>query len=273
MTISDVGYLPTRDDNTYYAFSVDSDGVVHADPNCSVNASPVSTVPTIGQWLGLEEDLCFCVPIPEEVLISRKLLRASQQFPVLPAVDTVTDTQITPVATRVMQARRFLSKLDTLVNDAERGGSTILCRARRSLAEELIVKSTRARLSIDMLIRQQPVIDALTYMTSDRTFVTAAFDAYRPHQEETATVDGDLADFATSAFTLAHTGERVAVCAPRGIVQFIALYRNGGGFVEADATTTHDLKVIETALVLWEPNTQSPYSRWPSALQAASKLR
>jgi len=35
----------------------------------------------------------------------------------------------------------------------------------------------------------------------------------------------------------------------------------------------YDPKNIETALVLWEPNTQSPYSRWPAALRAAAKLR
>jgi len=273
LNISHVEYLPKRDDNIAFSFFKDRDGLLHSDKSCSSGSAPVANIPTVGQWLGLEQDLCFCVPIPEEILIARNILRASQQFPNLPTIDGVTETNITSVASRVMQTRRFLVKLDTLISDAEQGGTSVLCRARRSVSEDLVVRSTSIRLSIDSLIRRQVVIDALTHSTGDRTLVTAAFDAYLPHPEETSSVDGDLADFATAAFTTARTGDRVAVRAPRGIVQFVALYRNGGGFVEADVNTDHDPKVTETALVLWEPNTTSTYSRWPAALQAAAKLR
>ena len=273
LSIANVEYLPERDDNIAFSFYLDKDGLFHADKSCSVGSHLVSNSPTVGQWLGLDQDLCFCVPIPEEILISRNILRASQQFPSIPSDLGISEDNITSVASRIMQASRFLAKLDTLISEAEQGGTSVLCRARRSVSEDLAVRSTMIRLSINSLIHGQVVIDALTRSTVDRTIVTAAFDAYLPHLEETSSVDGDLADFATAAFTTARTGDRVAVQAPRGIVQFVALYRNGGGYVEADVNIDYDHKNTETALVLWEPNTQSPYSRWPAALQAATKLR
>ena len=273
LSISNIEYLPERDDNIAFSFYIDKDGLFHADKSCSLGSYHTSNFPTIGQWLGLEQDLCFCVPIPEEILISRNILRASQHFPNMPSDIGISEVNITSVASRVMQACRFLEKLDMLINEVEQGGISVLSRARRSVSEDLTVRCAMMRLSINSLISGESVIDALTRSTGDRAFVTAAFDAYFPHQEESSSVDGDLADFATAAFTTARTGDRVAVQAPRGIVQFIALYRNGGGYVEADVNIDYDPKNTETALVLWEPNTQSPYSRWPAALRAAAKLR
>ena len=273
LTISDLAYNPYDNDNLVSSFFEDINGTLHIDKSCSPGINSFSSIPSVAQWLGLEHNLCFCVPIPEEVLFSRNILRASLQFPNPPSVDNIDEANISSIASRVMRAMRFLSKLDTMIMGAELTGASLLCRASRSVSEDLIVRGAKVRLEIEEILSREVISDALIHSTGDRKIVTAAFDAYLPHLEETSSADGDLADFAIAVFKTARTESRVAVQAPRGIVQFIALYRNGGGFVEADVNVDHDSRITETALVLWEPNTHSPYSRWPAALQAAAKLR
>lgn len=270
--VRSVAYLPDGTLTTG-SFLGDDNGFVHTDPACGTDTTPLRQPPTIGQWLGIDGGLCFCIPVPEEVRISRDLLRAHQQFPVLPNVSSAQGPNMASFASRLMQARRYLEQLTGVLEAADQTATGTLGRARAVVASDLRRRSVDAEAALAALISSEQVRLGLQQMTVDRGDVVAAFDAYEPHRDDSATVDGDLADLAVAAFTIARTGDRVAVHAPKGLVQFVALYRKRGGYVEADANGTTDPKIVETALVLWEPNTSSPYSRWPAALQAAHRLR
>lgn len=267
--IGHIAYQPVGSQNS---FVVDTSGVLHADHGCPNEPDVIETTPTFGQWLGLEQDLCFCVPVPEEIHLCRTLLRAHYQFPVLPKADNVTSDTVNSWASRIMHAHRTLLALEDLPSESDFRGGLLVESAGKEVAADVQRRAAASLEEIATLITSEPVVQALTKMTRDRDFVTAAFDEYIFHGDDTATLDGDLADLATAAFTVASSSGRIAVRAPKGLVQFIALYRNKGGFVEADSKIDTDPKTLETALVLWEPNTSSPYSRWPAAIRAAAQL-
>lgn len=96
-------------------------------------------------------------------------------------------------------------------------------------------------------------------------------DQYSVHHDHT--LDADLADAVVAAYTAVRHGSRVALRLPFGLAGFVAIHRNNGGFSEVDRDGQIPDDVLETAMVLWDPESQGPYRRWPAALQAARLLR
>jgi hypothetical protein len=277
----DIRTVHYRPDRWNLPFLADANGVLHSESRCASDLKEVETLPTIGQWLGLDPALCFCVSSPADVIHARDMLRAYQQLPVLPPTNNLTATTIGSWAVRTMTARRQLEKfspMNTTVNvtnpplGATHSTSTFLSRASHQVAAELNRQVAHLKEQLNASLEAEEVRAALIERSPDRVIIIPALDNYQLHDDITASADGDLADVCAATFTYASTVERVAVRAPRGLVNFLALYRKGGGFVEADNDPDTEPAVVETALVLWEPDSTSAYGRWRDALAAAHKL-
>jgi len=254
-----------------HPFLVDVSGVLHNEPGCASGLTATTDAPSVAQWLGTVPAICFCVYTPGVVSYAREVLRVYQQLPSLPQFEQLNAQNIGSWASMTMTARRQLEKLSPLPASAPKG-SGVLGKAVLEVVAEVndTVQSLRDRLKASL--ETDAVRSALTDRSSDKVVLIAALDEYQPHDEETASVDGDLADVCAAAFTYARAANRIAIRAPRGLVNFLAIYRRSGGFVEAANDPSLDPKVVETALVLWEPDSGSAYGQWRNAIAAALKL-
>ena len=262
-----------------YPFGIDAEGVFHANPDCRTDITtpepPIKDslqgiAPSIGQWLGVDPGICFCVPVPDEVQRSRLVLRKLAQFPTLPDPQRpVTVDNIGAFAQRLMHARRHIDQLPEEIADFTTVPVTPLEVANAAVLSDLLVRAAAFSAEIATLIHAPETGDVLHKATADRDEVVAALDSYQLHNKQSASLDGDLADLIALHYQVATTLERVALRAPRGLVHFVALHRRGMGYTEAHAEPEIETKALETALVLWEPDSTGAYRRWAHALNAA----
>lgn len=272
-TVQDLHYVPADLGGLdRCTLLVDDMGTFHYQHDCRADLQVTDRLPTVGEWLGATPGICFCVPVTDPIQDARTVTRLHYQFPTLPQKLTGTNTvAVAAFAQQLMRARRHLDKLPDQLQ-AITGGGGILERATSHAVDELKERSLHTATQISELIEDPGTREHLDRLSPDNLPVLAALDNYQYHLEQTTSVDGDLADVATLVYGIARSGERVALRAPRGLVQFIALHRRGGGFTEADRNPVDDPKTIETALVLWEPDSSSSYRRWSAALEAATLI-
>jgi hypothetical protein len=111
----------------------------------------------------------------------------------------------------------------------------------------------------------------LISVTADLRPVTMALDNYLP--QEGTTLDHDMSDAIVAAFTDARAQNRLAGRLPLGLAGYVSINRRPGGMTESVRGQSAPDDVLETALILWEPEGVGPYRRWSAALQAARLLR
>ena len=179
----------------------------------------------------------------------------------------------------VMTRRRELdaqrARLRIWLEDSSIGDGERCCagcdRLVQILAELLTDVHSRACSRLDESLRSEQSRNILSAVTADHRMVCMALDQYQPHSDRS--LDADISDTVVAAFTAAQRGTRVALRLPFGLAGFVAIHRNPGGYSEVDRDATPPDDVLETALVLWEPDEGGAYRRWPAALEASRRLR
>jgi hypothetical protein len=174
---------------------------------------------------------------------------------------------------RELDAQR--ARLRIWLEDSSIGDSERCCpgcdRLVQQLAELLTEVHFDACSRLDETLRSEQSRNILSAMTADHRMVCMALDQYQPHSDRS--LDADISDVVVAAFTTAQRGTRVALRLPFGLAGFVAIHRNPGGYSEVDRDASLPDDVLETALVLWEPDEGGAYRRWPAALEASRRLR
>lgn len=264
----------------------------------------VSASPSIGDILGPEVNLCDWVRLPDVWSQAAALLVAYAEFsqPELPQVQRPKPDDAAGWARAVMTRRRVLNELSARLRSwqdthlgptpdgyltldaaitsssdpahdlAVVGGCCAACGVNRALVGRILTdlhESAAGRWQA--VTRSEPSRRLLAAVTTDMRAVTMVLDQYSVHHDHT--LDADLADAVVAAYTAVRHGSRVALRLPFGLAGFVAIHRDNGGFSEVDRDGQIPDDVLETAMVLWDPESQGPYRRWPAALQAARLLR
>ncbi len=250
---------------------------------------------------GTEPGLCQWSVLPPHLLQAGEIVEACSKVEALHIPDTsrALPDAAAGWARAVMRQRRQLDRIsselrrwvgpdlalvitDVTPEDAdddhvghERPGTDRCCGAcddhLRVLASSLTeLYTTLAGRWFDQ-VRGDRSREVLAAVTGDRRQVTMVLDQYRPHTDPS--LDADLADAVVASHAVVRHGTRVTLRVPFGLAGFVAIHRLPGGLSEVDRDPSIPDDVLETALVLWEPDGQGPYRRWPAAVAAARLLR
>lgn len=253
---------------------IDTRGIYHSNNGCSTDLQPVSQPPTVGIWIGIDEGFCYCIKVPDEVSRARQLLRIAYQLPTpLPVSDPLTPGSVGKHAQRLMRLRRQLDTFSKLLGTIPRYSNSMLDQAVSNASSDLNEKMCLDAEILAEALQDFKLKDIFKSLFTDSVEVLAAFDNYQMHDEQSASIDGDITDVAAKAFRVAENGERIAVLAPRSLVRYMAIHRKSGGYTEAAEESNLHQSLIETALVLWDPDSPSEYNRWSVSLSAAKRLQ
>lgn len=283
------------------------DGTWHT-PGCGHDGEidPGVVAPT-SVLLGLDGRLCQWAAIPPAYVQAGAIVRDYSQLETLRVSDAARPSAEDAAgwARAIMRQRRQLNQLsshlrqwaelnvspeelDPSGTDSTPGSDTdhpeagslgvpgVQCcascsRYRRTLGSIFADLHTSLAGSWQDMVRSDASRALLSAVTADRRPVTMALEHYQPRTDQS--IDGDVADAVVAAFTASRQGGRVALRLPLGLAGYIAIHRQPGGLSEVDRDASTPEDVLEIAMVLWEPDGQGPYRRWPDAVRAARLLR
>lgn len=226
--------------------------------------------PPLTVLLGLTPGLCGCVTLSGAIGGAASLLNEYRSFPDPTPLPVSRRPDDTAHWARAMMGQRrrlseFADRLRAWLEDTGDDAQLI------DLGEGLLAVHSELVGRWQQHVQSEEARDLLRGLATSETEAVIALDQYRSHVDPT--LDGDIADCIVSAFTLCRTDTRVALRLPLALASFVALHRNPDGFTEADRDGSTPRDVVETALVLWSPDQEGPYRRWPQSLAAARLLR